>query len=313
MVDKSKRILVADDSVMTNKITSDILKKAGYEVIDAFDGEEALMLIQQKKPDLLLTDIVMPKMSGLDICGIIRDDPAYNLMPIIILSTAGQEEDKLKGLELGADDYIIKPFNDMELLIRVKNLFKRIDRNRFANPLTGLHGNLDITMEMTKRLDAGESFAILYIDLDNFKAYNDYYGFLRGDKAIKLLADIIVEVCKKTGNAGDFVGHIGGDDFVIITTTEKMETISRAIIDAFDHSVMFMYDEEDLKKGYIITKDRIGNEMKFPVMTVSIGIVINEGHRFSNPLEIGKTAAEVKAVAKSFDGKSYYFIDRRRS
>lgn len=312
MEEKRKRILVADDSVLTNRMTSDILKRAGYDVINAFDGEEVLKLIQEKEPDLLLTDVVMPKMSGLDICKVIRDDPAYNLMPIIILSTEGREDDKLRGLELGADDYIIKPFNERELLIRVKNLFKRIDRNRLANPLTGLHGNLDIMMEMTRRLDSEESFAVLYIDLDNFKAYNDYYGFSRGDRVIKLLADIIVEVCHKIGNTRDFVGHIGGDDFVVITTTDKMELLSQEIIDTFDSSVKLLYNEEDIKRGYIVTKDRKGKEMKFPVMTVSIGIVINEDHRFSNPLEIGETAAEVKAVAKSMDGRSGYFIDRRR-
>ncbi|MDI6600820.1 MAG: response regulator [Thermoanaerobacteraceae bacterium] len=312
MEERKKKILVADDSVLTNRITSDILKRAGYEVINAVDGEEALELIQKERPDLLLTDIVMPKLSGLDVCKVIRDDPAYNLMPIIILTTKGQEEDKLKGLELGADDYIVKPFNEKELLIRVKNLFKRIDRNRLANPLTGLHGNLDITMEMTRRLDTGERFAVLYIDLDNFKAFNDYYGFSRGDKVIKLLADIIVEVCHKIGNTRDFVGHIGGDDFVVITTIDKMELLSQEIINTFDSSIRLLYNEEDLKRGYIVTRDRRGKEMKYPVITVSIGIVVNEDHRFKNPLEIGEVAAEVKAVAKSIEGKSNYFIDRRR-
>lgn len=312
MEERRKRILVADDSVLTNKITSDILRRSGYEVINAYDGEEALELVQKERPDLVLTDIVMPKMSGLDICKVIRDDPAYNLMPIIILTTKAQEEDKLKGLELGADDYIIKPFNERELLIRVKNLFKRIDRNRLANPLTGLHGNLDITMEMTRRLDSGEDFAVLYIDLNNFKAYNDYYGFSRGDKVIKLLADIITGICHKIGNTRDFVGHIGGDDFVVITTIDKMEILSQEIIDTFDSSIKLMYNEEDIKRGYIATKDRKDREMKFPIMTVAIGIVINKDHKFSNPLEIGEVAAEVKAVAKSIEGKSYYFIDRRR-
>lgn len=312
MEEKKKKILVADDSVLANKITTDILKKAGYDVVNAFDGEETLELIQKERPDLLLTDIVMPKLSGLDVCKIIRDDPVYNLMPIIILTMQGQEEDKLRGLELGADDYIVKPFNEKELLIRVRNLFKRIDRNRLANPLTGLHGNLDITMEMTRRLEAGEKFAVLYIDLDNFKAFNDYYGFSRGDSGIKLLADIIVEADHKVGDTRDFIGHIGGDDFVVITTTDKMELLSQEIIKAFDSSIKLLYNEEDIKRGYIITKDRRGHEMKYPIMTVSIGIVVNEDHRFKSPLEIGEVAAELKAVAKNMAFKSSYFIDRRR-
>ena len=146
-------------------------------------------------------------------------------MPIIMLTAQGNEEDKLTGLELGADDYITKPFNPRELISRVKNTLLRIERNRWANPLTGLPGNTEIQSEINYRIAKDMLFSVLYLDVDNFKAYNDVYGFARGDTAIKLIADILMDAVSAFGSQNDFIGHIGGDDFVVITSPEYADTI----------------------------------------------------------------------------------------
>lgn len=306
-----KKILIIDDTPFMIKLISDILQTAGYDVVSAAGGAEGLLKVRAEKPDLVILDVVMPGMSGFEVCKILRDDESNNLMPIIILTAQDDEEDKLKGLELGADDYITKPFNPRELLSRVRNTLKRIDRNRWANPLTGLRGNVEIQAEINSRIARKELFAVLYIDLDNFKAYNDVYGFASGDRAIKLTADILQDNVNLFSNGKDFIGHIGGDDFVIVTVPENAEKIAEGIITDFDKKILDLYTQEDIQRGYIVTTDRLGNQMKFPVMSISIAIVTNENRTLFSSLQVSEIAAEVKKKAKSVQG-SVWIKDQRR-
>ncbi len=307
-----KKILVIDDTEFMVKLISDILNDAGYEVISARRGAEGLLKVRSEKPDLVILDIVMPDMNGFEVCKILRDDESNNLMPIIILTAQDNEDDKLTALELGADDYIIKPFNPRELLSRVKNTLRRIDRNRWANPLTGLRGNLEIQADLNSRIALDEKFAVLYTDLDNFKAYNDVYGFASGDRAIKLNADILLDNVSLFGHARDFIGHIGGDDFVIITVPKCAEKIAEGIIADFDKKILDLYSKEDIEKGHITTTDRLGNSIDFPIMSISIGIVSNVIRRLFSPVQIAEIAAEVKKKAKCIH-HSVYVKDKRNS
>lgn len=307
-----KKILIIDDTDFMVKLIADILTDAGYEVISASRGAEGLLKVRSEKPDLVILDIVMPDMNGFEVCKILRDDESNNLMPIIILTAQDNEDDKLTGLELGADDYIIKPFNPRELLSRVRNTLKRIDRNRWANPLTGLRGNIEIQSEINSRIARGEIFSVLYIDLDNFKAYNDVYGFVSGDRAIKLTADVLIDNVGLYSNSGDFVGHIGGDDFIIITVPEYAENIASGIISEFDKKILEIYTKEDIGRGYIITTDRLGNSIEVPIMSISIAIVSNEHRALFSSIQVSEIAAEVKRKAKSIQG-SVYIKDKRRS
>ena len=186
-----KKILVVDDSDFFAAVINKALMTEGYDVVRAGSGEDGLRLCREAKPDLVLLDVVMPGMSGFEVCRILRSRDSNNLMPIIMLTSQTNHDDLLIGLDLGADDYITKPFDNRELLCRVKNTLRRVDRNRNANPLTGLPGNLEIQRELDSLIERNLPFAALYADLDNFKAYNDIYGFLRGDIAIKLTADIL--------------------------------------------------------------------------------------------------------------------------
>ncbi len=307
-----KKILVIDDTELMTRYISDVLKHAEYDVVSAASGREGIEKVREEKPDLVLLDVVMPEMDGFEVCKILRDDESNNLMPIIMLTAQNNEDDKLTGLELGADDYIIKPFNQRELLSRVKNTLKRIDRNRWANPLTGLQGNIEIQSEINHRLALKQTISVLYIDLDNFKAFNDVYGFACGDRAIKLTADIITDNVRSFGIQGDFIGHIGGDDFVVITVPERADSICKEIIKEFDEKILELYSQEDKERGHILTTNRQGQVIKYPIISISIAVITNAHRELSSHLHIAEIAAELKKKAKSIQG-SVYVKDRRKN
>jgi diguanylate cyclase (GGDEF)-like protein len=306
-----KKILVIDDTEFMTKLITDILINADYDVITASNGLQGVQKVREEKPDLVILDVVMPGMDGFEVCKMLREDESNNLMPIIMLTSQDNEDDKLTGLEIGADDYIVKPFNERELVSRVRNTLKRIDRNRWANPLTGLQGNIEIQTEINQRIAKRLLFAVIYGDLDNFKAYNDVYGFASGDRAIKLTADIIVDNVHNFGNQGDFVGHIGGDDFVVITTPDKAEVICKGIISEFNEKIKTLYCDEDVQRGYIVTSNRQGQIMKFPLVSISLAVVTNESRELISHIQIAEIAAEIKKKAKSLPG-STYVKDRRK-
>lgn len=306
-----KKILIVDDTELMVKLTTDILEAADYEVVSATNGAECLQKVKEEKPDLVLLDVVMPGMDGFEVCKALRADESNNLMPIIMLTSQDNEDDKLSGLELGADDYITKPFNYRELLSRVRNTLRRIDRNRWANPLTGLQGNLEVQSEINHRIAKKGLFSILYLDLDNFKAFNDVYGFSSGDTAIKLCADTIADNVRLFGTPGDFIGHIGGDDFVVLTVPQNADAICENIIKDFDHKILSLYSEYDKAKGYITTIDRQGQSTKYPIMSISIAVVSNENRELENHIHVAEIAAELKKKAKFLPG-SVYVKDKRK-
>jgi diguanylate cyclase (GGDEF)-like protein len=299
-----KKILIVDDSDFFAKVIENMLIPADYNVVRASSGEDGLRLVREEKPDLVLLDIVMPDMNGFEVCRILRESESNNLMPIIMLTAQNDQEDKLIGLELGADDYIVKPFNNRELLSRIKNTLRRIDRNRDANPLTGLPGNLEIQRELNYRIDNKLPFAAIYADLDNFKAYNDVYGFLNGDIAIKMTADILRDHIRDSVDH-DFIGHIGGDDFIMILTPDYVDCYCRKIIENFDRRIRAIYTPADLERGHIITQNRHGEMTVFPIMTISLAVVTNENRTFSTHLQVSEIAAELKKKAKSTSGSCF--------
>ena len=305
----TKKILVIDDSAFFRGQLKLSLGKE-YSVVEAGTGAEGLEMVKREKPDLVLLDIIMPDYSGFEICRILRESESNNLMPIIMITSQDAQEDILVGLELGADDYVKKPFNERELLSRIRNIFRRIDRNRNANPLTGLSGNHEIQREIESRISKSCVFAVIYADLDNFKAYNDAYGFVNGDRIIIFTADVLCGQVALWGNPDDFVGHIGGDDFIIVTTPDRAATISEHTIADFDEKILGFYNEDDRLRGYITTTNRKGEIDTFPLMSISLGIVSNERRELNSAVEIGDIAGEIKTKLKTMPG-SNYFIDRR--
>ncbi len=307
-----KKILVVDNTELIANSICDTLIPAGYDVAAALDGAEGIERVKREKPDLVLLEADMPGMSGFEVCRILRDEESNNLMPIIILTDGNDEEDKLKGLELGADDYVKTPFNPRELLARIRNTLIRIERNRQVCPLTGLPGSIEIQTEINRRIAGKEIFSIIYADIDNFKAYNDVYGFASGDRVIKLTSDIIVDSVKGFGSAGDFIGHVGGDDFIIITVPGFAEAVCDNIVKTFNEKILSMYSCEDRNNGFIITSSRQGKIVKHPIMAISLAIVSNEFRSLTSHIQIIEIAVELKKKAKSIVG-SVYFKDRRKS
>ncbi|HUN29505.1 MAG TPA: response regulator [Alphaproteobacteria bacterium] len=307
------RVLVVDDDRNLRKIISTNLELAGFAVEVAADGPEALSLIENVQPDIVLLDLMMPHMDGYEVARRIRDhqNPTIANVPIIILTAKGETEDKLRGFEAGADDYITKPFGPQELLARVRAKIRRVEVDSSLSPLTRLPGNLAIEAELRRRIDSREPFAVIYLDLDNFKAFNDVYGFTHGDEAIQLLARVTVDVVRRRGTANDFVGHIGGDDFIVVTQSERAEEIAKEIIAEFDRDIRSLYSAKDLRAGYIETRDRRGALNRFPIMTISMAIVSNDRSQLDNYAQVGEAAAELKRYAKSIAG-SVYVKDKRR-
>jgi diguanylate cyclase (GGDEF)-like protein len=306
-------VLVVDDDRNLRKIIATNLELAGFNVEAASDGPEALRKIEDVQPDLVLLDLMMPHMDGYEVARRIRhhQNPSIANLPIIILTAKGETEDKLRGFEAGADDYVTKPFGPQELVARVRAKIRRVEADSSLSPLTRLPGNLAIEMELRRRLDDREPFAVLYLDLDNFKAFNDVYGFTHGDETIQLVARIATEVVHRFGDPTDFVGHIGGDDFIIVTRSDVAEPISQEIIREFDREIRALYSPKDLRAGYIETRDRRGMLNRFPIMTLSIAIVSNDRGQLMSYAQVGEAAAELKRYAKSIAG-SVFVKEKRR-
>jgi diguanylate cyclase (GGDEF)-like protein len=307
----SNKVLIVDDDKFMVKILSDYLQKENYSVLTALDFNGAMEQIHHNTPEIILLDVVLPDMNGYEICRLLKNDTRTSHIPIIMLTSKGQVEDKVTGLEAGAEDYITKPFDNLELIARVKTHLRRAKQQKSFNPLTGLPGNILIEEEIKQRVsNSKKKFSVLYIDLDNFKAYNDVYGFLKGDEIIKFLAHIMEKSVKEYGNKDDFIGHIGGDDYITITTPDKEDVICKAIINQFDSTISLFYSTEDRKKGYIKTKDRTNQKIKYPFMSLSIAVVSNDRRYLENHWQVSELAAEMKKFAKAKAG-SVYVKDRR--
>ena len=305
------KILIADDDPDIRDILKITLSEENYEVIEAKDGEEALKIINSKSLDLVLLDYKMPKIDGRQVCSTVKKDLLLRHLPVIMVTGKGEISDKVDGIDAGADDYIVKPFEPKELLARIRMILKRTERDLEANPLTRLPGNVSILNELSKRLENNSRFAVCYLDLDKFKAYNDTYGFERGDNVIRETARIIIRATQSAGNAEDFIGHIGGDDFVVVTTVDKSEDISKKVIEEFEKTYLSFYNEEDRSRKYIVAHDRQGHIQNVPLLSISIGIVSNEWRKIDHVAQIGEIGAELKSYAKSLE-RSNYVKDKRK-
>lgn len=305
------KILIVDDNPDILDLLEATLQDE-FELIKASSGNEALAKLKTDNPNFVVLDYILPDLAGPQICKIVRKDPLFSNIPILMLTGKGEVEDKVDGLEAGADDYMLKPFDPQELIARIRMLIRRSAANLDANPLTRLPGNVSINKELTEKIQNKDKFAVLYIDIDNFKALNDYYGFEEGDNVIKETARILIDSIQKKGTAKDFVGHIGGDDFVIVATPEKAESIAKKIVADFDNIAPTFFSEEDRLKGYIETKGRDNQIHKFGFLTISLGIITNLKQNFTHTAQVNSLGAEMKSLAKKFP-ESKYIFDKRAS
>jgi diguanylate cyclase (GGDEF)-like protein len=305
-------VLVVDDDPFIARLLEIELKAAGYDVQVAGDGRQALDMARERCPDLVLADVMMPNMDGFELTRQLRQDSRTTSVSVIMLTARGLSADKLEGFSVGADDYIVKPFDTPELLARIRGVLRRAKEMRQQSPLTGLPGNVRIEDEIESRVRAEARFAILYADLDHFKAFNDHYGFMRGDQVIQFTAGLIQEVARETGASGTFVGHVGGDDFVVVCTAEEAEALAERIVRRFDEAAPGLYDPDDRQRGHIVLVTRRGDEQAFPFLSISIGIATTEKRSFRHFAEAVAIATEMKAFTKATQGSSWA-VDRRTS
>ena len=308
----AQEIYIIDDSNELKSIIEEMLKKekefklkkvATVNIDDALKNIPSLIIINEDSIDENI----------IEICKRIRQNEDNSITPIIVVSSNREKEHRVEVLKECVEHYIKAPIDKEYMYYTIKNVIRLLDTNRRVSPLTGLPGNVQILAEMKKRLLNKENFVMLYLDLDNFKAYNDVYGFLNGDEIIKFTARTIGDNIDKLSTSGNtFIGHIGGDDFVAIVSEEdNYEAICQNIIAEFDKGVLKYFNEEDVERGYLEVPNRKCVIEQFPLTSISIGVVVAHKGRFHNVLEIGEVGAQVKHLAKTTMG-SAYIIDRRK-
>jgi DNA-binding response OmpR family regulator len=306
----SERILVIDDDADVVQFVRMSLAREGYEVVTAQEGAAGLRLAVATPPDLVLLDILMPDIDGLELLSRLRVNPATTNVPVVLLTARADAHDRVRGLELGADDYITKPFDIEELVARVGAVLRRSKAMRDLSPLTGLPGNFRIAEELERRVASGRPMAVVHADLDNFKAFNDHYGFMRGDNVIKFTANVLVGAAVETDDASCFVGHVGGDDFIAVMHPDSAEQFCKTSIDRFDDGILDFYDPQDALRGFVEVIDRRGERHAFPIVSISMGVATNLRRTFSSEWEASAVASEMKEHAKHEAG-SCFKVDRR--
>ncbi len=303
VIDNEEALKVSLDKMFKDENEYKFKKVDSKRIDVALKNIPSLIIIND---DTLDEDII-------EVCKRIRSNEDNSITPIIVISSNKEKSHRIEILKECVEHYIKAPIDEEYLYYTVKNLIRLLYINRRVSPLTGLPGNVQIQAEMKKRLLNKEEFAMLYLDLDNFKAFNDVYGFLNGDEIIKFTAKTIVKNVDELTKEDSFVGHIGGDDFVaIVSANEDYENICQNIIAEFDKGVVKFFNDEDIERGYLEVPNRKGVIEEFALTSISIGVVVADKGRFHNVLEIGEVGAQVKHLAKTTVG-SAYSIDRRKS
>ncbi len=278
-----------------------------FKTVGTDNLEEALRNI----PSLIIIDEDTAQMEILELCKKIRADEDNSITPIVVITSNQDRTHRIEVLKTHVEYYIKKPIDNEYLYYTIKNITSLMYINRRVSPLTGLPGNVQIQAEMKKRLLNKEIFAMMYFDLDNFKAYNDVYGFANGDEIIKFTAKVISKHVHNIGGGNNFIGHIGGDDFVAIVEETDYDKVCQDIIAEFDSEAVNFYNEEDVERGYVEVANRRGIIEQFPLTSISIGVVEVDNKTIKTALQIGEIAAQVKHMAKTVMG-STYVINKRK-
>lgn len=271
----------------------------------------ALDHIYNVSPGLIIIDLTEFDPKALETLNNLKGDPMFSQLPVVAVLADEPEDPDWRSLLV--EDYIRHADLEKEIYTRIKLCILRAERVVEINPLTRLPGNISINRQIQKRLDRDQVFGLAYADLDNFKPFNDYYGFSRGDDVIRVTGRLILSMVKNKQPLGSFVGHIGGDDFIYITDLDVMEEVSTEIVAAFDRIVPTFYDEEDREKGHVKSIDRQGNIVVFPIVTISIGITGSQLREYSHYGEITELASEMKGYAKASTGSCFKIDNRRQS
>ena len=312
-MEKVKKILIISSDEKLREVLHFCFDGWGYEVVLWNSYKEDINPIKKVFPDIIVLDVQSARIADLKICSLLKSDFLTASIPIITLINKRQLRNQLLNLKEGVDDYLIKPPDPLDLRTRIEIAIRRSQFSLYANPLTGLPGARVAEQIMKERLESGLDFSVEYLDIDNFKYFNDVHGYLKGDNVIMQTAYMLYTTIKKFGNSNDFIAHIGGDDFVFVTTPDKYESICQNFIFLFDRITPFHYSADERKKGFIVTNDRNRKLKKIPLMSVSIAVVnVRKDSKIKTVVQINERIAEIKKYLKAISG-SIYMADRRHS
>jgi signal transduction histidine kinase/DNA-binding response OmpR family regulator len=295
-------VLVVDDDPSIRAICAEVLRSHGYAVDEAGTCEEARRAVVERRPQVVLVDVQLPDGDGFGLLESLAPRRAAEPFAAVFLSARGETADKVRGLRLGADDYLTKPFDAQELVARIDAVVLRREAALHASPMTRLPGGRAIDREVERRLEGGHAFALTYADLDNLKAYNDTYGYAKADGVVLQTAGILREVVAAHGGEGAFLGHVGGDDFVILTAPERAARVAAETIAAFDRVIPLYYERADRERGFIEAVDRFGEKRRFALLSLSVATVPAPAGRFERHADLARVAAELKERAKRIPG-----------
>jgi len=301
-------LLFADDNEDMRLMLRDLFRSVGHEVALAADGAAALLAIEEREPDLVILDHSMPALTGMDVCRRMKANPFTARIPVLMLTAQGGMESKIEGFAAGADDYLAKPFDPRELRARVNALLRLVQREGDRNPTSGLPGGRGIDREIARRIERGESFAVCYLDLDNFKPFADTYGFAIADEIIRGVGAALRNVlalgngggadARSEGATTEFVGHIGGDDFIVICPPERAESIAYMGAQRCRDAFAAVVGVEAMQRGSFRGVDREGIVREFPLASISAAIVMVRPDAWVNLAHLGMRAADAKRRAK---------------
>ncbi|MDD5173819.1 MAG: diguanylate cyclase [Candidatus Omnitrophota bacterium] len=306
-----KKILIVSSDKKLKEVLKFCFDGWGYEIFLENSGFKDLTPIKKISPDVVVADVHSASKEALEICRILKDDFITAFIPIVALIDKRQLRDQLLEIKQGIDDYLIKPPDPLDLRVRIEMAIKRSQYSFYSSPLTGLPSGRIIEETLKSKIDNSENFAFGYIDIDNFKYFNDAYGYLKGDRVIMQTAYILYTVIKESGRKNDFIGHIGGDDFVFITSIDKYIAVSEKFISLFDRLIPFHYSDPDRSNGYITARDRTHKIKNIPLMSASLALVLKDGSSvIGNIIEINEKVCEIKRYLKTLAG-SKFMSDRR--
>lgn len=282
----------------------------GFAVSHLRARDDVVMAATRSLPALIVV-VEAAADDGMALCESLKGDPYTGVIPLVLLTSRHGADHAGAWFAAGADEVISPIFEPEEQRARLDVLLERNRTSVSVHPSTRLAGTTEIEREIKHRLDAGVQFAVCYADLDHFKEFNDRYSYYDGDRVIYILSRMLRDVVKGLCPDGGFVGHIGGDDFILILPIDRTADVCNEIIGVFDTLIAFQYNEQDRRAGYFFGKDRRGQLYRVPLMTLSIGIVTNERRRFKHPAQVSGLATEMKSYAKTLPG-SVFVVDRRQ-
>ena len=293
-----KKLVIAEDDDAVAHLVAAGLGDAGFLCIRARDGEEAFNRVRTELPDALVLDVMMPKMDGIEVCKRLKADVILSRIPILLLTSMASVNDRVTGLEAGADDYLPKPFDLRELAARVKAIVRQSRRERDRNAVTNLPGSETLEDRLNDLLGKQESFGVLYLDVENFRAYSEAYGYRKAETVIADMGKIVLDQARAIGEAC-FVSHLGGDDFIVLCPPDQLNDCGSQIERSCRESIPGHYDEEDRKRGYIRPKVATGQSAEpIQFMNPSVAKVRVDPGRFKNAEELASEITRVKAATR---------------